>query len=68
MKESQRGDVRNNRRLPRFAKNNIVGIIVGVKRDGKRKMDEPSVEVGVKESSKKKLMRSTWASYVENER
>ena len=34
--------MRNNRRLPRFAKINMVGIIVGVKRAGKRKMDEPS--------------------------
>ena len=29
------------------------------------KMDEMRVEVGVKESSKKKLVRSTWAGRVE---
>ena len=28
-------------------------------------MDEMGVEVGVKESSKKKLVRSTWAGHVE---
>ena len=38
---------------------NLVRIIIG------EKMDEMRVEVGVKESSKKKLMRSTWAGQEE---
>jgi len=37
LEESQRGDVRNNRRLSRFAKNTLVRIILGVKRAEKRK-------------------------------
>ena len=41
--------------------------IVGVKRADKRKMNELRVEVGVKESFKKKLVRIRlkWASHVE---
>ena len=36
-----------------------------VKRADKRRMDEMRVEVGVKDSSKKKLVRSTWAGHIE---
>ena len=36
-----------------------------VKRADKRNIDEMKVEVGVKESSKNKLVRSTWAGHVE---
>ena len=47
--------------------NNLVRRIVGVKRADKRRMDELGVEVGVKESFKKKLVRSrlTRADHVE---
>jgi len=46
-------------------KNNWVRIITAA---GKRRMDGLRVEVGVKESLKKKLMTSgfKWASHVEN--
>ena len=46
--------------MSRFAKSNLVGIILGVKRADKRRMDEMRVEIGVKERVKKKLMRCTW--------
>ena len=47
--------------------NNWMKRIVGVKRAGKRRMDELRVEVGVKDSLKKKLVRSRlkWASQLE---
>ena len=43
--------------MSRFATNNLVKIIVGVKRADKRIMDEMRVEIGVMESVKK-LARS----------
>ena len=46
-------------------KNNLVKIIVGVKRADKRRVDKMRVEVGVKESVKKELMGSVWAGRVE---
>ena len=46
---------RNNRIMYRFTKNNRVRRNVG----DKRRMDELRVEVGVKESYKKKLVRSS---------
>ena len=51
-----------NRRRSRFAKNNLVRIIVGIK----RKMDEMGVDDEVKENVKNKLVKSTWAGHVEN--
>ena len=50
-----------------ICKNNLIRRIVGVKRADKRRMYELRVEVGVKESFKKKLVRSrlTWAGHVE---
>ena len=39
----------NNRKGPRFAKNNLIRIIMEVKRADKRKMDEMRVDVGVTE-------------------
>ncbi|KAK2178508.1 hypothetical protein NP493_541g02090 [Ridgeia piscesae] len=46
---------------------NLTRRIVGVKRADKRRMDELIVEVGVKESVKKKLVRSglIWPGHVE---
>ena len=49
----------------RFAINNLVRIIVGVKRAEKRRMDEIRVAIGVKESVKKILAMSRWAGRVE---
>ena len=45
--------------------NNAVSIIVGVKRADKRKIYDMKVDVGIKESSKKKLARSIWCGHVE---
>ena len=47
--------------------NNLVRIIVGVKRADKRRRDKLRLEVGVKERFKKKSVRSSliWASHVE---
>ena len=42
--------------MSRFAKNNIVRLIVGFKRADTRRIDEMRVEIGVKEHVKK-LMR-----------
>ena len=49
------------------AENNLVRIIIGVKRTDKRKMGELRVEVGGKERFKKKLVRDRlkWAGRVE---
>ena len=41
----------------------MVKIFVGVKRVDKRRMDDMRVEIGVKESVKKKFVRSTWAGH-----
>ena len=44
---------------------NLGRIIVGVKRANKRKYIKiMTAEVGVKERSKKKLVRSTWVSHI----
>ena len=40
---------------------------MGVKSAEKRNMDELRVEVGVKESVKKKLVRRTWAGHLEKQ-
>ena len=47
-----------------FAKNNLVRIIVGAKRPDLRRMDEMRVEIGMKESVKKKLVNSTRVGHV----
>ena len=49
------------------SENNLVRRTVGVERSDKRRMDELRVEVGLKESFKKKLVMSrlTWAGHVE---
>ena len=49
----------NNSRRSRF--NNLVRVIVGVGRDNKRRMDEMRVEIGAKESVKKKLEYIGWS-------
>ena len=48
-------------------RNKLIRRTVGEKRSDKKTMDELSVEVGVKESIKKKLVRSRliWAIHVE---
>ena len=60
--ECTRDDVTNRETTeegPRFAKNNLVKTIVGVKRADKRRIDEiMTVEVGVTESIKKELVVS----------
>ena len=50
-----------------FCENNWIRRIVGVKRANKRRMDELRVEVGVRETFKKKLVRGRvkWAGHVE---
>ena len=57
---------RNNKNISRFAKNNLVRIIVRVQRAAKRRLDEMRVETGVKKRAKKKLVRSTWDGQVES--
>ena len=56
----------------RFSKNNWIRRIMGVKRVDKRRMGRLRVEVGVKESFKKQLVRCTgrlkWACHVESMR
>ena len=44
----------------RICGNTLVRRIVGVKRADKRRMDELTVEVGVKENVNTKLVRSRW--------
>ena len=46
------------KKVPVFWENNWIGRIVGVKRADKRELDELRGEVRVKESFKKKLVRS----------
>ena len=43
----------------RFAKNNLVRRIIEVKRADKRRMEEMTMEFGVKESFKTNLVRSS---------
>ena len=50
----------------RFAKNNLLRLIMGVKTADQRKIDKMRVEVGMKEHLKKTLVRSTWPGHVEN--
>ena len=51
-----------------FCENNWIRRIVGVNRADKRRLDELRVDVGVKETVKKKLASSRlkWAGHVEN--
>ena len=52
------------RRRSRFAKKQSGKIVVGITRE-LLQMDDMRVEVGVKEISKQKLVRSTWAGDID---